>query len=43
METTMRCQVCGKRTHELRNWFDKMVCKKCFLSNQELTLEIKAK
>jgi hypothetical protein len=28
MKSLIRCQVCGRRTHQLRNWFDKMVCKR---------------
>ena len=42
METIMRCETCGKKTHELRNWFDKMVCKKCYGSNPGITLEVQA-
>ena len=34
METSMRCQLCGKKTHELRSWLDKMVCKKCYELNR---------
>ena len=30
METSMRCQLCEKKTHELNYWFDKMVCSICY-------------
>ncbi len=30
METSMRCQLCEKKTHELSYWFDKMVCSNCY-------------
>ncbi len=30
METSMRCQLCEKKTHELNYWFDKMVCINCY-------------
>ena len=30
METSMRCQLCEKKTQELRYWFDKMVCNNCY-------------
>jgi late competence protein required for DNA uptake (superfamily II DNA/RNA helicase) len=30
MESIMRCQVCGKKTHELRFWFDNMLCHNCY-------------
>ena len=45
METSMRCQLCGKKTHELRYWLDKMVCKKCHELNRvssEVILETSA-
>jgi formylmethanofuran dehydrogenase subunit E len=45
METSMRCQLCGKKTHELRYWLDKMVCKKCYELNKvssEVILEAPA-
>lgn len=30
MESSMRCQLCEKKTHELNYWFDKMVCSNCY-------------
>ncbi len=33
MDTSMRCQFCGKKTHELRYGLDKMVCKQCYELN----------
>lgn len=30
MESIMRCQICGKKTHELRFWFEKMACNNCY-------------
>jgi formylmethanofuran dehydrogenase subunit E len=45
METSMRCQLCGKKTHELRYWLDKTVCKRCYELNRvrsEVILEASA-
>ncbi len=29
----MRCQICGKKTHVLNYWMDKMLCKNCYKSS----------
>lgn len=34
METSMHCQLCEKKTHELSYWFDKMVCNSCYNSSR---------
>ena len=30
--TQMRCDICGNKTFELRHWFEKMLCMKCYLT-----------
>jgi formylmethanofuran dehydrogenase subunit E len=38
--TLMRCQVCGRRTHELRSRYDKMVCRRCYNVTLEIVVEV---